>query len=176
MMTTTEVIAFLKTTRHALRLDAVRTPGNGYLFDPVVLGRMDGGVEQLDGPVLTTVSLPYPRLLKPGFSHCEQCYSLPRHQPKLPLYARIPLHGHIWMYMIDRDMTTLYLRHCWRFATTALISWGLAEDGQSNPHPSDTSFKFNNMQKHIDTWFCPKVATFAKIASLLRICLAKAIG
>ena len=82
MMTTTEVIAFLKTTRHALRLDAVRTPGNGYLFDPVVLGRMDGGVEQLDGPDLTSVSLPSPRLLKPGFSHCEQCYSLPKTSTK----------------------------------------------------------------------------------------------
>jgi excisionase family DNA binding protein len=43
-MTTTEVIDLLRTTRHTLcawartgKIPAVRTPGNGYLFDPVAL-------------------------------------------------------------------------------------------------------------------------------------------
>ena len=44
MLTTTEVIAFLQTTRHTLcswvwagKIPAVRLPGNSYAFDPVTL-------------------------------------------------------------------------------------------------------------------------------------------
>ena len=44
MLTTTEAIALLRTTRHTLcawvragKIPAVRTPANSYIFDPVAL-------------------------------------------------------------------------------------------------------------------------------------------